>query len=63
MQEFLLAHAAQGYILVFTLLVLGGLNAPVSEDLVVITGGYMAAMYGDHTYTMYMYLAIFLGRL
>ncbi|MBK07881.1 MAG: hypothetical protein CL920_22095 [Deltaproteobacteria bacterium] len=61
MQEFLLAHAAQGYILVFTLLVLGGLNAPVSEDLVVITGGYMAAMYGDHTYTMYMYLAIFLG--
>ncbi len=61
MQSFILSHAPNAYWIIFGLLVIAGLNVPISEDIVVLTGGYLASTYNDDLYTTKLSMAIFFG--
>lgn len=61
MQELILAQAPHAYWLIFAGLVLAGFNLPISEDILVLTGGYLAAQAQSDAYTIKMFLAIFVG--
>ena len=62
--EFLLTyiceHAHHAHWIIFVLLLLAGLNIPISEDLMLLTGGAIASTcIPDHTFRLYFW--IFLG--
>ncbi len=56
----LTAHAEHAYILVFFLLVVTGLSVPISEDVMLVASGVLAAtVIPEHT--LHLFLAVFLG--
>lgn len=55
--EFICMHAEQAYLIFFFLLLLAGLNVPVSEDLLLIAGGAIAcACIPEHAVTLYLWM-------
>ena len=58
--NFIIAHADQAHWIIFGLLMLAGLNVPISEDLMLIIGGMIAStMHPENTYRLFIW--IFLG--
>lgn len=59
---FIASHAAEAPYFFFFLILIGGLNIPISEDVVVLTAGAFVATYLPNDY-LFMYAFIFAGSL
>lgn len=58
--EWITSHASHAHFLIFGSLMLAGMNVPISEDLLIIIGGLLAAtVVPENTYLIF--LSIFLG--
>jgi membrane-associated protein len=58
--ELINEHAYQAHWIIFSLLILAGLNFPISEDLMIVTSGLIAAtMIPENTFILFT--AVFLG--
>ncbi len=60
---FVCAHAQEAYWVFFILLLLAGFNIPISEDLILLTGGALASTCLAENQTWNLYVWIFLGCL
>lgn len=50
-------HAAQAHLIIFGLILLAGLNIPISEDLLLLTGGAIAGTYQpEHILNSYLWI-------
>lgn len=58
--DFILQHAVHAHWLIFIALILAGFNVPVSEDLMIIIGGLLAATAVPEN-TAYLFIGVFLG--
>jgi len=63
LQAFLISQLPYAYWWCFALLLLGGFNLPISEELVVLCAGFLAYKVGLVSYTAKMLLAVWLGAI
>lgn len=55
--EYTCSHAHSAHLIIFSLLMLAGLNVPISEDVCLLVGGALAATcVPDHTLRMYLWI-------
>lgn len=58
--QFILDHAVHAHWLIFGALILAGFNVPISEDLMIIISGLLAATAVPEN-TLYLFIGVFLG--
>ncbi len=58
--QFILEHAVHAHWLIFLSLILAGFNVPISEDLMIVISGLLAATVVPEN-TVYLFIGVFLG--